>query len=268
MKITCLKIIGIFFAGLCLTGYVPTTDLNDSTITDLDGNVYTTVKIGDQVWTVENLRTTKYNDGTSIKLGAENDDWSKPIPQYCWYSNDIQNKAKYGALYNWYAVNTGKLAPKGWHIPTKAELDTLKNYLINNGFNWDLSKSGNKIAKSMASQDSCWDHWGINDKFYDDFYEEYYTPHPGIIGTEISKNNSSGFSAIPGGFRNNLGAFFMKGEMFYSWSSTISEKAIVLDNNRIIQDPYSYSLSSEGYEFIIESSPHGSGNSVRLIKDK
>jgi uncharacterized protein (TIGR02145 family) len=60
--------------------------------------------------------------------------------------------SKYGVLYNWFALATGKLAPQGWHVPTDADWDTLHNYLIANGYNWDGTTTGNKIAKSMAAQ--------------------------------------------------------------------------------------------------------------------
>jgi uncharacterized protein (TIGR02145 family) len=100
-----------------------------NTVTDTDGNVYHTVTIGTQVWMVENLKTTRYNDGNAIPLVTDASWGSLTTPGYCWYNNDTINKADYGALYNWYVVNTGKLAPTGWHVPTDAELMALVNYL-------------------------------------------------------------------------------------------------------------------------------------------
>ena len=101
------------------------------TITDVEGNVYNTVTIGTQTWLVENLRTTKYNDGTSIPIITDSYSWpDMTSAAYCWYNNDISNKNTNGALYNWYAVNSGKLAPSGWHIPSDAEFTILENYLI------------------------------------------------------------------------------------------------------------------------------------------
>lgn len=97
---------------------------------DIEGNVYTTIKIGNQVWTAENLKTTKYNDGTPIPHITYADEWSNLItPGYCYYNNNADNKAKYGALYNFHAVDTGKLAPKGWHVPTGEEWRELEYYL-------------------------------------------------------------------------------------------------------------------------------------------
>ena len=81
-------------------------------LTDIDGNVYTLVTIGTQVWMVENLKTTKYNDGIGIPLITDNTAWKNTAtPAYCWYDNDMSNKNLYGALYNWYVVNTDKLCP-------------------------------------------------------------------------------------------------------------------------------------------------------------
>ena len=181
---------------------------NSSTVTDIDGNVYHTVKIGTQVWMVENLKTTHYNDGTAIPLVTDDKTWgSLTTPGYCWYKNDA---AKYknmnGALYNWYAVNTGKLAPTGWHVPTDTEWTTLQNYLIANGYNYDGSTSKNKFAKSLADTTN-------------------WTPDPdtysGTIGDDLSKNNSTGFSALPGG-DHWLHGFGDAGDAGYWWSSTES----------------------------------------------
>ena len=92
-----------------------------TTVKDIDGNEYKTVTIGNQVWLAENLKTTKYNDGKDI-LNTSNVEWdTQTSGAYCWYSNDITNKNKYGGLYNWYSVKTGKLCPTGWHVPSKAE---------------------------------------------------------------------------------------------------------------------------------------------------
>jgi len=127
--------------------------VNSESVTDIDGNVYHTVKIGTQVWMAENLKTTKYNDASSIPNLTDNAGWvGLTSGAYCWYNNDaITNKNIYGALYNWYAVNTGKLCPGGWHIPAISEWETMENHLIVNGYNYDGTLSGNKIAKSLAA---------------------------------------------------------------------------------------------------------------------
>jgi uncharacterized protein (TIGR02145 family) len=100
-------------------------------ITDKDGNVYTSVTIGTQTWMVENLKTTKYNDGTAIPNVTDFSAWRNLItPAYSWPYNDASTyKAAYGGIYNWYAVNTGKLCPTGWHVPANNEWNTLQTYL-------------------------------------------------------------------------------------------------------------------------------------------
>jgi uncharacterized protein (TIGR02145 family) len=101
-----------------------------NTVTDIEGNVYRTVKIGNQTWMAENLRTTRLNDGQSIYYRPSSSGWASVFaPAYCWPNNDTSNKEAYGALYNWYAVQTNKLAPVGWHVPTDDELKILTDYL-------------------------------------------------------------------------------------------------------------------------------------------
>jgi uncharacterized protein (TIGR02145 family) len=104
------------------------------TLTDADGNVYQTVTIGAQVWMAENLRTTKYNDGTPIPNVTLAADWNAlTTGAYSDYNNDPANATDYGRIYNWYAINTGKLAPAGWHVPTTAEWATLVTTLGGEG---------------------------------------------------------------------------------------------------------------------------------------
>ena len=157
------------------------------TVSDFDGNVYHTVTIGTQVWMVENLKTTKYNDGTSIPLVSDGTAWiSLSTPGYCWYNNDAAtNKATYGAIYNWYTVNTGKLCPAGWHIPTDAEWTTLTTYL-------GESIAGAKLKETGTT------HWGYN----------------------YCATNETGFTALPGGWRYNDGTFQDIGYNGNWWSST------------------------------------------------
>lgn len=105
--------------------------LEMGTVTDVEGNVYKTVKIGNQWWMAENLKTTRYSDGTKIPHVPDSLMWiNLTTPAYCCYHNDaITYKNTYGALYNWFTINTGKLAPKGWHIPTDVEWTALINNL-------------------------------------------------------------------------------------------------------------------------------------------
>lgn len=176
------------------------------TVSDVDGNVYRTIVIGNQEWTVENWRCTKYNDGTDIPLVTNGGTWDGlSTAAYCWYNNDIGNKHPYGALYNWHAVdpsNPNELAPNGWRVPTDADWTALENYLIANGYNYDGTTSGDKIAKSMAA--GVWTS-SIN---------------AGAVGNSLSHNNKSGFSALPGGYRLDDGGFSGQGGYGLWWSAT------------------------------------------------
>jgi uncharacterized protein (TIGR02145 family) len=143
----------------------------DDEITDKDDNTYTAVTIGTQVWIIENLKTTKYNDGTTIPNITDNEVWANlTTPGYCWYDNDASTfKAIYGALYNWYAVNTGKLCPLGWHIPTRDDYTTLMLFLDTDG-TWDNNDAGGKLKETGTI------HW---------------------LSPNIGATNESGFTALP-----------------------------------------------------------------------
>jgi uncharacterized protein (TIGR02145 family) len=164
----------------------PCTD----TLWDADSNFYQAIQIGNQVWTARNFRTTKYNDGTQILNSPYcfEEGYYLFASDYSYYcpltpvkgEKDTIARRKDGALYNGYAVKTGKLAPPGWHIPTDAEWDTLQNYLIANGYNWDGTTTGNKIGKALATKTE-WD----------------YSPVEGDVGNDRATNNSTGFSAVP-----------------------------------------------------------------------
>jgi uncharacterized protein (TIGR02145 family) len=179
------------------------------TVTDADGNVYQTVKIGNQEWMAENLRVTKYNDGTPIPFDTSGSTWwNATTPKFCYYNNTTNAAGikKFGALYNGYVVspaNPKKIAVAGWHVPTDAEWTTLQNYLTANGYNWDGTKTGNKTAKSLTAMA--------------DWYADTI---PGVIGCDLTKNNRSGFSALPGGQRDVNNAFGGLGSFGYWWTST------------------------------------------------
>ena len=170
------------------------TTVVGETVTDIDGNVYRTVTIGTQVWTVENLKTTKLNDGTPIPLLTDNTEWrSLTTPGYSWYNNDAATyKTTYGALYNWHAVNTGKLAPTGWHVPTDAELTILTTYLGGEGIAGGKMKSTGTIEAGTGL---------------------WYSPNTGAT-------NESGFTAVPAGSRSLDGTFGDIGDDGYWWSSS------------------------------------------------
>lgn len=217
-----------------------------STVTDIDGNVYNTVRIGNQVWTVENWRSTKYNDGTSIPHVPDLAAWaSLTTPGYCYYDNGTHSDTikKWGALYNWYVVsptNPKNIAPAGWHVPTDAEWDTLQNYLIANAYNWDGTTSRNKVAKAMAAKTD----WRT--------YASQGTP-----GNNPNANNSSVFSALPGGFRYSDGYFIFKSAYGRWWSATGGDAS----NAYYRYLGFSYECLYRAYDI------KGCGFSVRLLRD-
>lgn len=167
---------------------------DDSIIKDDDGNIYQTVTIGTQVWLKENLKTTRYNDGTTIPQITDQTEWKNAISAaYCWYDNDIANKDPFGAIYNWYAVNTGKLCPKGWHVPTEIEWTELVTFLGGE------SVAGGKLKTTGTIQggDGLWNQ-------------------PNVAAT-----NETGFSALPGGLRGTGNVAFM--DIYWGgvwWTST------------------------------------------------
>jgi uncharacterized protein (TIGR02145 family) len=222
-----------------------TTNFNFAACTDADGNSYNVVTIGTQTWMAENLKTTQYNDGTTIPNVTDNTWGNLTTPGYCWYNNDATTyKNKYGALYNWYTVNTGKLAPKGWHVPMDAEWTNLENYLTANGYNYDGSTSGDYYAKSLAATTD----WAI----------DTYTD-AGAIGNDLSKNNRTGFSALPGGYRYSYdGTFNGIGIYGFWWSSTDGNSGGAWRRNLEID------ISAVGR---ISNSAKQNGFSVRCVRD-
>lgn len=168
-----------------LTFYRPNTT---PTITDADGNVYTSVTIGAQEWMAKNLRTTKYSDGTAIPNVTGTSQWTN-LSTGAWshYNNDNQYEATYGKLYNWYAVNTSKLCPTGWHVPTDGEWTVLTDYLEANGH------SGSEGTALKATSG-----WNNNGNGSDDY----------------------GWLGLPGGLRFSSGYFGPIGNYGYWWSSS------------------------------------------------
>ncbi len=187
------------------------------TVRDIDGNVYGTVRIGNQVWMTENLRVTRYNNGVEIPLITDDGRWRKSITgAYVWYNNNESNAAAYGALYNWFAVETGRLCPPGWRVPTDEDWEELTSFLKKQGLD---------------------------------------------AGALCAAENSTGFSALPGGFRwwrslTATGSFYAKDVAGYWWSSTETtdmyawNRAIGFEMNKVYRSQF----------------PKGEGFSVRAIK--
>ena len=157
-------------------------------ITDIDGNTYKTVTIGTQTWMAENLKVTKYNDGIAIPNVTDNTAWRElTTGALCDYDNTPSNSETYGKLYNWHAVNTGKLCPTGWHVPSDAEWTELTDYLGGS------SVAGGKLKETGTT------HWA--------------SPNTGAT-------NETGFTALPGGYRNLNGSFYNIGYYGSWWSAT------------------------------------------------
>ena len=190
----------------------------EGTATDQDGNTFELIKYGTQDWAIENAEIVTYRDGTPIPQVIDGTDWKNlTTGAWCYYDNDSTK----GKLYNWYAVMgihddnestpNKEFAPNGWHVPSDAEWTTLEEYLIANGYNYDGTTTGNKIAKAVASTTG----WNSS-------------TNTGAIGNDQSLNNKSGFNAFPEGYRDYYGQFKRDGLGTYYLSSTEynSDKAL------------------------------------------
>jgi hypothetical protein len=210
-------------------------------VKDADGNIYHTVKIGNQLWTVENLRTTKFNDGTPIPQVTDDAGWKAlASPGFCYYENNPENGKKYGILYNWYAASSDKIAPKGWRVPTHEEQIALQQYLIANGYNCDGTITENKVAKSMTAKTD-WDYDSV----------------PGTAGHDLTTNNRTGFSALPTGSRWNDGSFHAMGRSVYWWSTTPGKG----------DDAHMSSIHSRFAKYGNNQHHKRSGFCIRLVRD-
>lgn len=141
-----------------------------NTVEDIDGNIYNTIQIGTQVWMLENLKTTHLNDGSRIPNMIDNQSWFlDQSGAFCIYAAIPDYSRNYGLLYNWHAVNTGKLSPKGWHIPTDAEWTVLETYL-----------GGANVAGGKIKSTQFW------------------------LSPNTAADNYSGLSAVPAGYRVSM----------------------------------------------------------------
>ena len=175
-------------------GYGPQMTFSTSA-SDIDGNVYRTVIIGDQLWMQSDLRTTHFRGGDEIPFVTGNSAWSSlTTPACCWYNNTPQGSG-FGLIYNWYTVETEALCPTGWHVPTDEEFKTLERFLgmtvaESNDSDYRGTDEGNKLKSTMT--------WLPN------------------IGT-----NSSGFTALGEGYRYGVdGSFYNFGVVGYWWTSS------------------------------------------------
>jgi len=167
-----------------------TLEVSDSSVTDIDGNVYSVVTIGSQVWMKENLKTTHYRNGDPIPTGLDNARWgSTTSGAYAIYNNDPVNDAVYGKLYNWFAAGDSRnIAPVGWHIPTESERTEL--IMITLG---GLLVAGGEMKEAGLT------HWAA---------------------PNLGATNNSGFTGLPGGNRANTGDYFQIGSGGFWWTIT------------------------------------------------
>lgn len=202
-------------------------------VKDRDGNWYKTVKIGDQWWMAENLKTTHYNDGILIPNVTDNSEWSAlTTGAYCFFLNDEANKKDHGALYNWNTVSTGKLCPKGWHVPSDAEWTILTTFLGGESVAGGALKATGTIEEGSGL---------------------WRDPNAGAT-------NLSGFTAIPGGVRNADGSFRDIEGLAHWWSSTEESEYSGAAWNRFI----GYGGISVGRDCHAKSD----GMSIRCLKGK
>ena len=168
-----------------------TSNLCAQTVTDADGNIYSTVTIGNQVWMGENLRTTKFSNNDPIAMVLDSAQWPvQAAAAYCYYNNDSSFVNPYGNLYNWYTVNDARnVCPTGYHVPTAAEWADMVSFL-----------GGETVAGGKLKEQG-FSHW--------------LSPNTGA-------DNSSNFTALPSGWRaNNNGVYENLGYMCYLWASTL-----------------------------------------------
>jgi uncharacterized protein (TIGR02145 family) len=201
-------------------------------IKDIDGNIYKTVTIGTQTWIAENLKVSKYNDGTIIPNVSDNIMWSNLNSNaWCYYDNEDVNNHKYGKLYNWYTISkktngNKNVCPKGWHVPTNIEWTILTDYL-----------GGDSIAgyKMKEVGTTNWE------------------------SPNLQALNSSLFSAIPSGSRYYFGTFYALGNSCGWWSSSIYD---TISENVWVRSLNHDDLSMRKY---VDSKTNGL--SIRCLKD-
>jgi uncharacterized protein (TIGR02145 family) len=208
------------------------------TVTDIDGNIYQTVKIGDQWWMAENLKVTHYRNGNPIPNVTDGTTWSGlSTGACCDFINDPLNVATYGRLYNWYAVDdSSNIAPEGWHVPSDEELKQLEMYLgmsqaEADDLYWRGLDEGGKLKEVGTT------HW----------------MHPNSGAT-----NESGFTALGAGYRSDTGGFLAAyGAATYFWTSTEGSS----DN------AWSRCLDYNRSDVRRQESSERSGFSVRCVRD-
>ena len=227
----------------------PLTSGQCNYVTDADGNLYNTVVIGNQEWLSENLKTTKYCNGDTLPINNNNSTgtWGNLTVGAWNFVNSNSTIYQNEKFYNWYAASDSRnICPCNWHVPTDNEWTILENYLIANGFNYDGTTNGNKIAKAMASQNSFWSNG---------------TQTLGAVGNNLLLNNSSGFNALP--FGTTLYQYGYTAENYTFWWSS---NEWITDNTYAIWRGLSYQNNN-----LCSGAPDigmkGNGFSIRCLKN-
>jgi uncharacterized protein (TIGR02145 family) len=211
----------VLFAVVIILAFA--INISISQVTDKDGNTYKTVTINKQIWMAENLNVEHYRNGDPIPQVQDKEEWDNlTTGAWCYYDNNSGNGTTYGKLYNWYAVSDSRgFAPDGWHVPTNDEWTKLTDFL-----------GGVEVAGEKMKTTSGWDEGG-------------------------NGTNKSGFTAIPGGYRNHEGYFINIGRNALFWTSTEFNSTNIWFRNVIgsIPDVYTPNYAKDF------------GLSVRCIKD-
>lgn len=215
MKIT-ISILTTFLVLLipaCSHDIIDSGRVQPSTITDIDGNVYQVIKIGEQWWMTENLKVTRYRNGDRIPLIKDSKEWKHtffgayaiyPHTRLDGLETNEEVGDKYGLLYNWYAVNNSRgLCPEGWHIPSDADWKKLEMHL---GMSQQDANQTGRRGYNQGGQ--------IKSRRTDP------DPHPSWRSPNVGATDYAGFSAVPGGFRSYDGSFDDIGRRGVWWSST------------------------------------------------
>lgn len=206
-----------------------------NTVKDIDGNIYHTALIGKYLWMTENLQTTRYNDGSGLPCIKDQNIWLRSdSAAFCYYQNNESYADTVGIMYNWFAVNSGKLCPDGWRVPTDEDWSYLEGF----------------VDSRYGIGDTVWLKQGL--RGYDAGQRLKATTgwRPGINGTD-----NFGFNGLPGGER--LSRFYGGGSSGFWWSSTEASQSSAYYRSLI----YSFELVAR------DTHPKRMGFSVRCIKD-
>jgi uncharacterized protein (TIGR02145 family) len=215
-------------SGICFI-FLFSSSAKGQSLKDISGNEYKIAKLGLQEWSASNLNVSKFRNGDAIPEAKTPEEWKNAglagKPAWCYYDNNAENGKIYGKLYNWYAINDPRgLAPNGWHVPTNADWKVFVKNLLG------VDMAGQRLKSKT--------NWKGN---------------PG--------KDDIGFSALPGGYRDETGKFVSLGFKFQAWSN--SEPVEVKKSNKI----YSVILKDNSIELSYLAMVKESGLSVRVVKD-